>query len=453
MERKKRENTVLDACSKEAQQSTRRGISRREFVQTSAGVVAAGALLGKRAFAAPRPLKIGYVSPETGALAPFGAADEFVVPEIRKVVQGGIQSGGATRQVEILVRDCQSNPNRAAEVAAELIKSDKVDLMVVAGAANNVNPVSDQCEINQVPCVSTDNPWQAYFFGRGGNPAKGFDWTYHFFWGVDLLSQIKCDMFGLVPTNHVVGCLWPNNVIGNAFANPVKGMPPVYAARGLKVIDPGRFQLETNDFSAQLSAFKNAHAELLDGVLPIANFSTFWAQAAQQGFKPKVAVIGEATEFPAAIDSLGPRGKGLSIELQWSPAFPFKSSLTGQSAGQLCDEYEEVTKKQWTQVLGFRHAPFEVALDVLKRAQNPESAASIIEAVRATRLDTIVGPVAWQGTPPNQWTQIPVKNVCTTPLVGGQWVPGKKWMYDLVVVDNGRYPPIPVQRKAVPLPV
>ena len=162
-------------------------------MQTSAGAVAAGALLGKRAFAAPRPLKIGYVSPETGVLAPFGEADAFVVDEIRKKVQGGIMSGGATRPVEILVRDCQSSPNRAAEVAAELIKSDKVDLMLVAGTAETVNPVADQCEINQMPCVSTDAPWQTCFFGRGGNPAKGFDWTYHFFWGAEVVAQIMAD--------------------------------------------------------------------------------------------------------------------------------------------------------------------------------------------------------------------------------------------------------------------
>ena len=115
-------------------------------------------------------------------------------------------------------------------------------------------------------------------------------------------------------------------------------------------------------------------------------------------------------------------------------------------------QYEEVTKKQWTQVLGFRHALFEVAIDVFKRAQNPESAASVIEAVRATRLNTVVGPIQWQGPPPNQWTTIPVKNVCTTPMAPGQWVPGKKWMYDLVIVDNRRYPLIPVQRKMMPLP-
>jgi hypothetical protein len=46
MKRRKRQNTVLDACSEEAHQSNKRGISRRQFVQNSAGAVAAGALLG-----------------------------------------------------------------------------------------------------------------------------------------------------------------------------------------------------------------------------------------------------------------------------------------------------------------------------------------------------------------------------------------------------------------------
>jgi len=431
---------------------SKRRISRRQFVQTSAGVAVAGALVGKRAFAAPRPLKIGYVSPETGMLAPFGEADSFIIDQIRKRTQGGIKAGGATRPVEILVRDSQSSTNRAAEVAASLIKSDLVDIIVVAGTAEMVNPVADQCEVNKVPCVSTDAPWEPYFFGRGANPMKGFDWTYHFFWGGGLMGQVTADQFGLVPTNHVAGVLWANDVEGNTFADPVRGMPPIFEKSGYKVIDPGRFPLDTTDFSAQIAAFKKANAEIMHCVLPFPVFANFWGQAAQQGYKPKIANVGKASLFASAVEALGPRGKYLTVEVWWTPAYPFKSTLTGQSAKQLCDEYEEVTKKQWTQVLGFRHALFDVAIDVFKRTQNPESAASVIEAVRTTKLATIVGPVQWQGPPPNEWTELPVKNVCTTPVVAGQWVPGKKWMYDLVVVDNRRYPPIPVQRKQEPLP-
>ena len=453
MERKKCQNTVPNAYSEQVRQSAKRGISRRQFVQASAGVVAAGALLGKRAFAASRPVKIGYVSPETGALAPFGEADAFVIDQIRKKFQGGIMAGGATRNVEILARDSRSSPNRAAEVAASLIESDKVDLMLVSSSADTVNPVSDRCEVNQVPCVSTDAPWDAYFFGRGGNPAKGFDWTYHFFWGAETLSQVMADIFDQVPSNKVVGCLWANDTEGDLFSDRVKGFPPVFKTRGYEVIDPGRIQGTSHDFTAQITKFKEVKAEILYGLLPSPAFSNFWAQAEQQGYKPKICTMSKALLFPSAVDALGPRGKNLTCELWWSPAHPFKSSLTGQSAMQLCDDYEEVTKKQWTATLGFCYALFEVAIDVFKRAQNPDSAASVIEAVRATKLDTIVGPVQWQGPPPNQWTQNPVKNVCTTPMVAGQWVPGNKWMYDIVVVDNKRYPEVPVQRRMEPLPV
>ena len=452
MKRRNRQNTVLDASSEEVQQSTKRGISRRQFVQTGAGVAAAGALLGKKAFAANRALKIGYVSPETGGLAPFAGADAFIINEVRKKFQGGIMAGGATWPVEILVRDSQSNPNRSAEVAASLIKEDKIDLMLVASTPDTVNPVADQCEVNGVPCVSTDAPWTPYFFGRGGNPAKGFDWTYHFFFGTDNIAQIMCDIFELLPTNKIVGLLLADDVEGNMLADPEHGYPPLFTARGFKIIDSGRFQTNTNDYSAQIASFKKANAEILHGVLPLPTFSNFWAQAAQQGYRPKIATIGKALGFPSALESLGPRGKYLTAEIQWSPAHPFKSSFTGQSARQLCDAYEEYAHKEWTGALGLRYSLLEVAMDVLKRAQNPDSAASVIEAVRTTRLTTVVGPVSWQGPPPNQWTTNPVKNVCTTPVVSGQWVPGKKWMYDFVVVDNRRYPLIPVQRKMEPMP-
>jgi branched-chain amino acid transport system substrate-binding protein len=422
------------------------GVSRRRFVQAGAAVAAAGSIMGKKAFASSRPLKIGYVSPETGSLAPFGEADQFVVSAIRQKLQGGILSGGGMRQVEILVRDSQSSPNRAAEVAAQMIKSDRVDLLLAAGTPETVNPVSDQAEINGVPCVTTDAPWQATYFDRGGKPNKGFDWTYHFFFGVETISQVMCDIFSLVPTNKKIGLLLGNDHEGNMFSDKVKGFPPIFQSRGFNVFDPGRFQITSTDFSAQIASFKQAGCEICYGNMPLPVFSTFWSQAKQQGYKPKVCTIGKAILMPAAVASLGQLGKNLSCEIWWSRAFPFKSGLTGQSASQLCDAYEAFSRKQWTQALGFRHALFEVAVDVLKRAKS-DTPQGIIEAVRNTHYNSIVGPIQWQGAPPNKWTQIPVKNVCTTPIVSGQWVQGKKWPYEIVCTDNRRYPSIKVERK------
>ena len=167
-----------------------------------------------------------------------------------------------------------------------------------------------------------------------------------------------------------------------------------------------------NDFSSQIAAFKSAGAEIVTGVMIPPDFATFWSQAAQQGFKPKIVTIGKALLFPSAINSLGARGNGLTTEIWWSPNHPFKSGLTGQSCKQLADAYVAATKRPWSQPIGFQHALFEVAIDVLKRAKAIEPKA-ILDSIVATNYQSIVGPV--------QWTGKPVKNVTKTPLVAGQW--------------------------------
>ena len=102
------------------------------------------------------------------------------------------------RPVEILLRDSQSKPSRAAEVAASLIKDDNVDLMLVSSTPETTNPVSDQCELNEVPCISTVAPWQPWFFTRGGKPETGFNWTYHFFWGLEDIIAVFNAMWASV---------------------------------------------------------------------------------------------------------------------------------------------------------------------------------------------------------------------------------------------------------------
>jgi branched-chain amino acid transport system substrate-binding protein len=412
--------------------------TRRDVLKAlSAGgfSLALGGFAGRAWAQSGRKIKIGYVSPQTGPLAAFGEADKFVIGEMREVLKAGISIAGKNYPVEIIVKDSQSNPNKAGESAADLILKDKVDLMLVASTPETTNPVSDQCELNEVPCISTVAPWQPWFFTRGGKPDKGFDWTYHFFWGLEDVIAVFTNLWKSASTNKSVGGLFPNDGDGNAWGDPKLGFPPVLAKEGFTLTDPGRFQNLTSDFSAQISAFKKANAEIVTGVVIPPDFKTFWTQAKQQGFKPKVVSVGKALLFPAAVEALGDLGEGLSTEVWWTPSHPFKSSLTGSSAQAYAAAYEKATNKQWTQPLGFAHALFEIAVDTLKRTKDLNSKAAIRDALLATNLNTIVGPIAWG--------KGPVKNVAKTPLVGGQWVKGKKYKYDLVIVNNQTASAIP----------
>jgi branched-chain amino acid transport system substrate-binding protein len=391
-------------------------------------------------------IKIGYVSPQTGALAPFGEADTYVINQMTTYFKDHpLKIGGTTYQVQVILKDAASDSKRAGEVAADLINNSGVDLILASSTPDIVNPVADQCEANAVPCITTVAPWQPYYFGRGGTPDKPFKWTYHFFWGLEDVEAVYLDMWNQVPTNKKAGALWPNDPDGKAWGDKKTGFGPVVAKGGYTIIDPGFYPTGTQDFTAQISKFKAADAQVLLGVPIPPDFINFWKQAQQQGYHPKIATIGKSLLFPSVIEALGDSGINLGTEVWWSPNHPFKSSLTGQSAQELADAYQTSTGKQWTQPLGFSHALFEVAVAALTAAGGPDKQ-QVATALSTLKASTIVGDL--------DWTSGPVPNVAKTPLVGGQWRKDTsgKYKYNLVIVSNKLASTIPLGGKVEPLP-
>src|SRR2546430_17566558 len=129
----------------------RQRVHRRD-VLSGAGAIAALSLstLPMPAVAQQRALKLGYISPKSGPLALFGQADEFVLRSVTEAIGGSMTIRGKSYPIKIISKDTQSSANRAAEVTSELILKDKVDLVLVSSAPETVNPVSDQCELNEI---------------------------------------------------------------------------------------------------------------------------------------------------------------------------------------------------------------------------------------------------------------------------------------------------------------
>ncbi len=418
--------------------------TRRDLLKSAAatGALAATSGLAMPAIAKGAAIKLGYVSPQTGPLAAFAEADKFIIDGFMAATKA------AGLNYEVVVKDSQSNPNRAAEVTKSLIVDDEVNAVLVASTPETTNPVATTCEAEEVPCISTMAPWQPWFIGQQANPGdpkswKPFNSAFHFFWGLEDVIAVYTNMWGQVATNKKVGGMFPNDGDGNAWGDKQVGFPPVLDKLGYSLNDPGRYQNLTDDFSAQINTLKSGQCEIITGVMIPPDFTTFWNQAQQQGFKPKVASIGKAILFPQAVEALGKNGHNLSSEVWWSASHPFKSSLTGESSKDLADGFTKATKRPWTQPIGFVHALFEVAADVMKRAGSTDSKA-VIAAIAATKLDTIVGRVAWDGAnlPP-----FAAKNIAKTPLVGGQWRLKDGGGYDLVIVDNKTAPNIPTGGK------
>ncbi|KAB2759867.1 ABC transporter substrate-binding protein [Brucella anthropi] len=415
----------------------------RAGVFTSIGALAAP-LLPRAAKAAGREIKIGVVSPKTGAMAAFAEPTEFVIARIMQATGGMIENGGVRYPVRFIERDTQSNPNRAAEVTQDLILSESVDIVLCYGGPENANPASDQCELNGVPCLASDLPIQPWFFGRGGDPKTGFDYTYCAFFDVDTYSGSMLAFMDKLKTNRVVGGLWPNDADGTVMA---KTFTETFGARDYKIVDPGRFDLPTASYSTQIARFRDAGADIVQAIMPPPDFTLFWTQSAQQGYRPVAVIAGKSSEYPASVQPLGEKAVGVSVPIWWTPTFPYVSSLDGMSAHDTARAYEATTGRQWTAGIGSRHAMLEVIIDTLKRAQDIEDHESVRDALAATKLDTICGKI--------DFSTGPVPNSAKLGLVSVQWVKAPadyKFPYDMAIVENSFHPSVPVQREPFPIP-
>lgn len=391
--------------------------------------------------AASNTLKIGVIDSLSGVRQQFSEATTWMISSVKTLTKGGLKIGAKTYDVEVMLRDNQSSLNGTAPVANKLLLQDKVDLLLMLDSDAGIS-AGGLCDAIGVPGISTMTPWQANFFTRGGDPAKGFPYSFHFFWGADDLIKNYVGLWKTLDVKSVgndVGTLYFDNAGGKAFASSQTGMPAGIKAGGFNEVNAGFFKPETSDFTNQIAQFKKAGVHIQSGFMFIPQWQNFWSQAVQNGYKPEVCTIAAAFLFPSAIDVLGDRGDGMSTEVWWTPGFPFKSSLTGQSGPELAEAYTSATGKQWTQPIGYNHAIWEVAIAALKAAGDPHDRKAVADTIRSMKLSSIVGPI--------DFTNGPVKSVAATIIAMGQWrvTKGQKYPSELKIVYNSTAPMIPVQ--------
>ena len=424
-------------------------ITRRTLLKAAgAGALSlsAGALLdacGLQGSSAPAnngKITIGYVSPQTGALAGFATGDNYVINGVRasSPYKNGFKVGAKTYDVEIIVKDTQSDPNRATQVAQELVTSG-VDIVLCASTPEVTNPVATICEANNMPCVATIVPWESWYFGRGAKPGSAFNYTTMFFFGLNEFAGCFFPMWNKMGTNKVVAEMYPNDDDGNAFRGVFE---PLISKAGYKNLDGGQYSDLTTDYTSMISKFKSGGAELFSNCPIPPDFNTFWKQAAQQGFRPKLATVAKVLLFPADTTALGDLVINIATDCWWSPFHPYTSVLNGMSAKQLADGFEASTGQQWLSSLGSVHSLFEIAYKALTAVDDPHNKANVASQLKSLNYTGISGPL--------DWTKGPVPGVAIQQPVGVQWVKGTKYPYSMVVVDNSLNKDVPLNGELVP---
>jgi len=392
-------------------------------------------------------IKIGYIAPVTGPYAGFTDGDAYMLSVVRDQFASGIDIDGKNYTVEILDRDSGSDPAKAGELAQQLITQDNVDIVLATSTPETTNPVIAQCEANATPCLTTIAPWQAVVFGGGFDADKPMKWSHHFFFGIEGFGLTEPYAWDQVDTNKKVGVLWPNDADGGAFRDPVTGFTPMAESFGYTVVDPGPFENGNQDFTSIISKFKEENVEIISGVVVPPDFVTFWTQAAQQGFTPKVATVGKALFFPATVPSIpNDLGEGLAFATWWGPTFPFESSFDGTTPAEWIANFEaspEGAGLTWNQATPQNFAMFEIVYAAFQASGDPKDKAAVNKALDNINMMTLAGQI--------DFVNGPFPGIAVVPTAVGQWEKQADGSWEWLVVDATNIPGLPVDRPIAPI--
>ncbi|HLJ99096.1 MAG TPA: ABC transporter substrate-binding protein, partial [Streptosporangiaceae bacterium] len=306
-----------------------------------------------------------------------------------------------------------------------------------------VNPVATQAEKLGCPTICGNVPWQAWYANLGGNPTPGKStfkptWTTMYFLGVNDLCLSFIPMWNKIHaqlgTDKTVGCMFPNDSDGNAF----RAAWPLFAGpAGYTLVDPPPYNDGLTNYSSFISEFKSKNCEFFTNVPLPPDFNVFWKQAAQAGYKPKLATVAKVLLFPTDVQALGSLVHNVATDAWWTPNMPWKSSLTGETCAQIAAAFTAATNSQWVQSLS-NYSLFEVAYAALTAVDNPHDKTAVAAAMFKVNIEGIAGQLNWTN-PKN-----PAPGVVDTPCVGVQWKPNSKYGYSMEVVDNTLMPNVPL---------
>ncbi len=444
---------LVAACGEEEQQMTTQADSGATTSVTS-GSSSASTNVTTAVNAGPeaaRTLKIGMVSPTTGPLAQFAIADEWAIAHLAEALPDGLLcADGKIRQVDVIRKDTQSDSNRAATITADLIQMDKVDVIVSSGAPDTTSPSADTAEAIGCPSISSAGPWQAFYYDRNP-PEDGFKWTYGFLVGSEQTILCFSEMFDQIPNNKIVGMLFPNDADAKGWMAE-NAAPRVFKEKGYTLVEPDWYTPGTEDYTSIINVFKKEGCEIVCGTNTAPDFTNFWKQSIQQGFHPKLVSTGKALLFPQTVDALGDIANGLLGEVGWDITFPYKDSLTGWTAEQLWEDMEAKTDFQPGPASMGMYSSLEWAVDVFKRATDPESKEAFIEAIKTTNTEFACGKLDMSlAVDPAGFHPCP--NACKMGFAGGQWrlTDGGKYRFKLHVCSGATCPGLVVRNKVVPM--
>jgi branched-chain amino acid transport system substrate-binding protein len=186
-----------------------------------------------------------------------------------------------------------------------------------------------------------------------------------------------------------------------------------------------------------INQFSSSKCDFFTNVPLPPDFNSMWKQAAQLGYKPKLATVAKVLLFPTDVLALGDLVINVATDAWWTPNMPWTSTLTQETCEDLANQFQTATGGQWVQSLS-NYSLFEVAYAAFGAVNNPHDKAELAAALFNVNINGVAGQLNWTNS------KNPAPGVVDTPCVGVQWKKGTTYPYEMYVVDNTLMPNVPL---------
>ena len=250
-------------------------------------LLAAGAALGllpaRRTFAqAPAPLKVGFLTVNTGPLA-AGGKQQMEGAAFYLTERGGVIAG---RKVELITQDTAGNPALARAKAQELVERHQVPVMIGPLATNEALAIDGYIRDTKVPLITTTSAATVDLKNHAVNP-----WVLHAFGTAPQVTFPLGDYAARTLGYKRMAIVAEDFTYGHEGAG---GFQLAFEAGGGKIVQKLWPPLNAPDYAPYLAQIKPDVDAIYMGFAG-SNPLRFLKQFSEYGLKGKIAVLGNTT--------------------------------------------------------------------------------------------------------------------------------------------------------------
>lgn len=344
------------------------------------------------------PIRIGVITSLTGPEAKFGLAQKYGYQMALEEINS---AGGALgRPLELVYQDDTSRPEVAMAAVEELAEDPTIVAIIGAYSSSSTFPASAVANRYQIPMIVpsaiTDDI-----------TAQGYEWIFRICAPASSYARAILDFLAKEARATTLAVVYENTQFGSSVA---KAALERARSAGIRIVAFEAYDQGATDFTPLLTRVKSSNPDAVLFVSYLADATLLMRQSKEIDFNPKVFAAGGAGfSLPDFLKGAGETAEYTISVTQWTPDARWPGS--SQWAARFRDRFNYEPSYHSVQA----YISLKVLADAIARAGSLHRQ-SVRDAIRATRMDSIFGPISFDESGQNDHP------VAITQVIGGKFV-------------------------------